>query len=85
MGLTMYKLTRPQLRILRSIYGGTATLGELAEEHGVGHSYISRMTTSLVMKGFLVKEKKGSSVRISFSGNPFVEYFKQMLDRKLQV
>ncbi len=81
----MDKISRPGIRILRSIYNGTSTLKELAEEHGVGHSSVSRMATHLEMRGFIVKGKKGNSVRIAFSGNPFVEYFKQMLARKLQL
>ena len=81
----MDKLTGPEIRILRSIYTGKTTLKELAEEHRVNHTRVSKLASSLEQKGFLVKQRTGNTIKLSLSGNPFVEYFKQMLSTELQL
>jgi len=81
----MEKLTIPEIRMLRSIFHGKTTIMELVREHGMSRSNVSRLTSSLANKDFILKEQNGISTKIALTTNPFMEYLKQMLVKNMQI
>lgn len=81
----MYHLSKSEVTILQLVFDGETTLKEVADSMGLSRSRITVLVQSLERKGFLQKQKRGVSTRISFAHHVFIEYLKQMFKRHLQV
>jgi len=80
----MPKLTRTEMKALRSIYRGHHTLPAIASDLGISNPRITSLTKTLERKGFVRRRRNGASVVVDLTNQRFMEHLKRLFSRNLQ-
>ena len=76
-----FKLSEPELRIIL-LLDNSPTIGELAKRTGVTAGYISRVVTSLKLKGFVEVSTRGITKKVKLTNNLHAVKLKAILQKR---
>ena len=80
----MLKLHRSDIRVIKAILQGFATLRTISVELGMGRPQLSVVLKRLAARGFVNKMRNGASISVELSTQNFIEPLKRLLAQNLQ-